>query len=186
MFMDINYLRKVAELNLCESCYDKYLSILEPSIESWILNPLADWRTVEMCITQMLMKSKGVFKSDIRLISIDYDSNALADTVDLKRFRELKRWGFKRKINYLNKHGILPSPVHIFLCNVSYIRNNIHDYIHKFSEQDLLLFKQASELAFLIFQAYVLNPPKELETSLRADAEKYADKLLNELDWEVT
>lgn len=67
----IEYLRKGAELNLCETCFKKYKALIEPSIKEWLFNPIDDWRKVESNITRMVMITKKVFKGKNELLSLD-------------------------------------------------------------------------------------------------------------------
>lgn len=41
--MRVDRLRKIAELNLCKDCYEKYKTIIEPSIKKLVASPLAGW-----------------------------------------------------------------------------------------------------------------------------------------------
>lgn len=57
----IKDLRKLAELNFCDRCFQEYKALIEPTIEGWLLVPLADWRQIDSEITQMVMKNEKVF-----------------------------------------------------------------------------------------------------------------------------
>lgn len=180
--MSLKNLRKIAELNLCEDCYEKYKALLEPTIEKWLFNPLRDWRDVESCITRMVMKSKGVFKSDLIFISIDEDSNKFANEVDVKTFREIKKWAFKRKIDYLKKEGILGDSSYNFLDRVRKIRNRIHELFNEFSEQDLALFSLAREVTFQIYNATMFNLGDAMSKNIKSNAEKVAKHWLSKIN----
>lgn len=60
--MDIERLRKLAELNLCKDYYQKYLAMIEPFIKGWLFKPLNEWSNVESYITQMVIYTKASSK----------------------------------------------------------------------------------------------------------------------------
>lgn len=83
----IEGLRKLAELNLCGDCFQKYKMLIEPSIKNWLSKPISKWREAESYITQMVMKTKGVFKGKTTIISFDEsEEEKVADEVDVKAF----------------------------------------------------------------------------------------------------
>ena len=129
--------------------------MLEPTIKRRLLNPLSDWANVESNITQMVMKLKGVFKTDVIVLSLDdYSNEKHADEVDVKTFQEIKyRWGFKEKIQYLKKERVLGESSYNFLYKLSNIRNKIHEEFNEFTEQDLNLFRWADSITFQIHHA---------------------------------
>ena len=177
--MDIERLRKFAELNLCKDCYQKYLALIEPSIKRFVFKPLADWRNVESLVTQMVMIHKGVFKSDVVYISLGENAEEkYADKVDVKTFRKVQKWGFKEKIKYLHEHGILQDSSYNLLYRVSGIRNRIHDWLEEFSEQDLALFGWASAITSQIHSATTIKWPTEISANMKSNAEKTAEWLL--------
>jgi hypothetical protein len=181
--MEIERLRKDAELNLCKDCYQKYLALIEPTIERWLFKPLDDWRTVESYVTRMVMIHKGVFKSDAIYISLSEDAEEkCGDKVDVKAFRKIKKWRFKEKIKYLHEHGILQDSSYGFLYKMSNIRNRIHDWLMEFSEQDLALFRWAKTITLQIHDASTIKLPTEISANMKSNAEKTAEWLLKETD----
>ena len=182
--MSLKNLRKIAELNLCENCYEKYKAILEPTMKKWLLNPLSDWRNVESNITQMVMKLKGVFKTDLIFMSLDEDSNEkYANEVDVKTFQEIKhRWGFKKKIKYLKDKGVLQDSSYNFLYKVSDIRNKIHELFDGFSEQDLNLFRWADAITSQIYYATMFKWGENTSSNTKANAEKVAEQMLSKIN----
>jgi len=177
--MEIERLRKFAELNLCKDCYQKYLALIEPSIERWLFKPLGDWRNVESYVTRMVMKHFGVFKSDAIYVSLAEDAEKkYGDKVDVKAFRKIEKWGFKKKIEYLHKHGVLGDSSYDFLYIVSDIRNKIHDWFQEFSQQDLALFSWASAITSQMHSATTMNWPSEISANIKSNAEKTAEWLL--------
>jgi len=180
--MSIKSLRKMAELNLCKDCYEKYKALLEPTIEKWLFNPLSDWRDVESCITRMVMKLEGVFKSDIIFISINENSNKFADKVDVKAFRGIKKWSFKKKIDYLKKHGILAESSYNLLDRVREVRNKIHDIFSEFSQQDLALFSLARGITYQIYDATILSFGDTMSKNMKSNAEKVAEYWLSKIN----
>ncbi|UCE16180.1 MAG: hypothetical protein JSV12_00740 [Candidatus Bathyarchaeota archaeon] len=181
--MSLKRLRKIAELNLCENCYEKYKAILEPSIKQWLFQPLPDWRAVESYITQMVMKLEGVFKTDVIFISLDEDSNEkYANEVDVEAFQKIKYgWSLRDKIKYLKKMGILHDFSYNLLDRVREIRNRIHDEFYEFSENDLILFHWARTITSQIHWATMFPLNKETSENVRSNAEKLAEQLLQKL-----
>lgn len=175
----LEMLRKTAELNLCQKCYEKYVAIIEPSIKPLIFMPLRDWRTVESNITQIVMKHKEVFKTDLFVVSLDEDSNnVFSDAVDLAVFHEIKKWSFKRKIDYLHKERVLQNTSYNLINEARKIRNKIHDDLYEFSEQDLALLNQASIVTSQIHVAKVWGIREDISIKMIINAEKYAEKIL--------
>jgi len=184
--MSIQKLRRIAELNLCENCYEKYKAILEPSIKQWLFKPLSNWREVESNITQMVMKFKCVFKTNVIFISLDGDSNEkYADEVDVKTFEEIKRWGFKKKLRYLKDNEILQDSSYNFLYRMSEIRNRIHDPFKEFSEQDFALFSWAGAITHQIHSATMFNWEENTSSNMKANAEKVAEQMLLKINERV-
>ena len=101
----IEDLRKKAELNFCERCFQEYKAMIEPTIQGLLLVPLADWRQIESEITQMVMKNEGIFKSKSIIISLGVDEKENSEVVDVQAFVKIKRWSFSHKIKYLHKNG---------------------------------------------------------------------------------
>jgi hypothetical protein len=181
--MEIERLRKDAESNLCKDCYQKYLALIEPSIERWLFKPLDDWRTVESYVTRMVMIHRGVFKSDAIYISLSEDAEEkCGDEVDVKAFRKIKKWGFKEKIKYLRDQGTLQDSSYGFLYKMSNIRNRIHDWLMEFSEQDLALFRWAKAITLQIHDASTIKLPTEISANMKSNAEKTAEWLLEKTD----
>jgi len=179
--MSIEDLKYLAKLNLCEECYSKYTAMIEPSIKHWwSLEPLIYWREIESCITQIVMKHKGVFKGEIIFISIDEDMDEkFAEKVDVKAFIDIKRWKFIRKINYLKKQGILQNSSYKLLNKVRKIRNVfIHNQFTEIPEKDLDLFSCASTLTNYLWNATMINWSEKQSADLKSIAEKFAEQLL--------
>jgi hypothetical protein len=73
----LKHLRKTVELNFPKDCYERYIHLVEPGIRKMIQEYLWPWQSVEMHVTVMVMRHKGVFKSDL-------------DTIDLEPFEEVR------------------------------------------------------------------------------------------------
>lgn len=54
--MRIEELRKFAEVNLCNTCFEKYKSLIEPSIKNLMANPLPGWPETEANLTAIIWK----------------------------------------------------------------------------------------------------------------------------------
>src|SRR4030065_1297476 len=175
----IKDLRQNAELNLCESCFQKYKMLIEPTIREWLSKPLSDWSEVESLVTRMVMKKKGVFKGKMIFISLDEDSNEkYSDEVDVKAFQKIKKWGFKHKIDYLHENGILQDSSYRFLDKVREVRNRIHDESAQFSEQDRILFHLANVVTNQIYFVTMNGLGENISNNLKSNAEKFSEQCL--------
>jgi hypothetical protein len=177
----IEDLRKLAELNLCKDCFQKYRALIEPTIEYWLFVPLADWKQVESEVTQMVMKTKGIFKGEKFFYNLtEGNDKKYADDVDGKAFRKTKKLPFKRKIDYLHANGILQDSSYQLLDIASKKRNQIHD-ASGFSEQNYTLFHVASIITNLIWSAMMVERKDDMfnmSTNLKSNAEKIAEQWL--------
>jgi len=93
-------LKKMAELNFCQECYQKYLMFIHGEIEYLLSEPISDWREVEANINKLMMKAKGFYRKNASMtIYPDMESY----------YEEMRkgRWGFKRKIDFLREEGIV-------------------------------------------------------------------------------
>jgi len=181
----IEDLRKVAELNLCGSCFQKYKTLIEPTIRDWLSKPLGDWSVVESQVTQMVMKNEGVFKGKTIFISLDAGSNEkYSDEVDVKAFQKIEKWNFKRKIDYLHKNGILEDSSYRFLDKARKVRNRIHNEFAQFSEQDRTLFYIANMVTYQIWSATMVDWEEGISTNFKSNAEKVAEECLLKLNYE--
>jgi hypothetical protein len=176
----IEHLRKLAELNLCDSCFQKYKAFLEPTIQSTIqslrLRPLGDWIETESEITQIVMKNKGVFKGKAIVLFLGNDENKITDMVDVKAFNQIKKWKFNEKINYLHATGVLQDSSYELLDKARETRNRLHDLI-AFSEQDYALFHLAYIITNQIWTA-TMTDQKDISIWLKTNAEKNAKQWL--------
>ena len=180
----IEDLRKLAELNFCERCFQEYKAFIEPTIQSTIqsllLVPLADWVQTESEITQIVMKHKGVFKGTAIVLTLGKDENASASMVDVASFKRIKRWTFKQKIDYLRSNGILQEFSYQLLDKARETRNRFHDLI-AFSEQDYDLFHLAFIVTYQIWTATMLEQ-NEISIRLKSDAEENAKQWLQKIN----
>lgn len=182
---NIEGLRKLAELNLCGDCFQKYKMLIEPSIKNWLSKPISDWREAESYITQMVMKTKGVFKGKTTIISFDEsEEEKVADEVDVKAFRKIKYWKFKWKINFLHEKGILGDSSYKLLDKAREVRNTIHDepIIAELSEQDYTLFYIASAISSQIWSATMIDWEEDISVNLKSNAEKVAEQWLSRIN----
>ena len=179
----VEHLRKMVELNFCNGCFEKYKAFIEPTIQSTIQSllsrPLADWIETESEITQIVMKNKGIFKGNVIVTSLGNDESKSADMVDVKAFKQIKKWTFKNKIDYLHSEGILQNYSYELLDKARDTRNHLHDLI-AFSEQDYTLFRLAFIVTNQIWIATVADQ-KEISIGLKTNSEKNAKQWLEEL-----
>ena len=85
------------------------------------------FRQAESQITQIVMKTKGVFKGNTWVLSFNKsEEEKAADYIDVKAFRKIEKMGFKDKIDYLHKNGILQDSSYRLLDKAREARNKIH------------------------------------------------------------
>lgn len=175
-------LRKLAKLNLCDDCYKKYLMSIEPTVEQLLHYPLDNWRVVESNVTILALKTYGAFTGKPTPFELNVNNlpEEYRNQFDIKRWNEVKRWGFKRKICYLHKKGILQDSAYSFLCKVNNRRNEIHKVFGEYSEKDFLMFKNALGIIFLINMAVVVFDESEETEKMKSEAEKLAEQFLIE------
>ncbi len=135
-------LSRDAELNLCDRCKPVYRSLIEPGVRELIITRFDDWRETESAITQMVMKHRGVFKTDVWVISLGEWNDEYKSDVDRDQFLKIKKWSFQGKIDYLKKHGILPEVCYRLIDLARDRRNNLHEHplVYRFTDEDLDLF----------------------------------------------
>lgn len=149
--LTIEDIRKLAELNMTPECYKTYLAIIEPNIKAIIPNYFKDWQNVEGYVTMIVMRHMGIFKTSFSFISIDDDAEEkYGDQLDVTKFRKIKKWTFKQKIEYLNKEGILKDNSYKLLDKLREKRNRIHEMDAVFSEKELHEFSMAHSVIFYI------------------------------------
>lgn len=168
-------LKKMAELNFCEKCYQKYLDLIHGEVECLLSEPIYDWRQVEANINNMMMKAKGFYKK----------TNSTVITPDREAFdKEMReqKWGFKRKINFLQKQGIIKESLHAFLDRISKIRHRVHKERTKFSEQDYDLFREAKALTDAIVWLILFDLKDDILKRLLTNVEKRAKQVLSKLN----
>lgn len=183
----VEYLRSLAELNLCESCFQKYKALIEPSIRGYLSQPLRDWREAESQITQIAMKTKGVFKSDMWVLSFDKgEEEKVAEYVDVKAFRKIERMSFKDKIEYLHKNGVLQHFSYRLLDRARESRNKIHSepILTELSERDYALFSMANWITSQILTAIRVNWGEEIVANIKSNVEKVAEQWLSRVKTE--
>jgi len=177
----IEGLRKMAELNFDPECYKKYLALIEPGIKSMFENYFSGWKSLESTINQMVMKHKGIFKTDLIVISID--SKADEQYVDVEAFNKIKNWSFKQKIDYLHKNGILGDSSYKLLDLLRKKRNKIHEPGVNFSEQELAEFSYAHSIVYFILIPMVSrNPQKRNLDFMKENTEKSAEYFLSKIE----
>lgn len=177
--MSLEFLRKIAELNLCEECFQKYKHLLEPTIKAWRSKPLGNWSIAEQNITAMVMKLEGVFK-DPKTIVVELEKEEderYSDIVDVEAFHRIERLGLEYKMRYLKKHGILKEHSYRFLDEARRVRNKIHKD-RSFSEDDRKLLDDAASLTMSLFILLFDLGREDVRPRIIAEAEETAKQLL--------
>ena len=179
----LEQLRRDVELNLCDKCYPKYLGFIEPGIRELIVTRLDDMKSMESIITQMVMIHKGVFKKDIVFISIGKWDDKFHEDVHKDLFYDIKKWGFKRKIDYLKKVHILPESCYKLLDKARDRRNLIHEHplVYKFTDEDLELFSQAHNVSANLLLVMTAKFPENIKQNLISRCETSSQRYLASL-----
>jgi hypothetical protein len=177
----IEYLEKMAELNLCQDCFQKYKALIEPSIKRYLSQPLSDFRLAESQITQIMMKTKGVFKGNLWVLSFNKgEEEKVADYIDVKAFRKIEKMSFKGKIDYLHKNGMLQDYSYSILDKARDARNKIHAET-ELSKEDYALFSMANWITNQIWSTIRFNWEKEQIANIKFNTEKVAEQWLKTL-----
>ncbi len=127
------------------------------------------------------MKNEGVFKSDLIFINLGDDSeNKFVDQVDIKKFKEIKFWKFKKKINNLHDKGILPNSCYRLFDYAREIRNLQHEHplVYPFSEKDLQLFEYTHRIASQLYNIMTSEQQEKINDKLRY-LKKSVEKILS-------
>lgn len=186
--MSVRRLRRIAELNLCKKCYIKYMQVIEPTVKIFVAEPLRVSGRMEHSVTQMVRKIEGVFKvkalTDTILISIGDDEKLpedMSEKIDLEVFRKIGKWGFERKIKCLRKHGILGVHSYALVDRARRIRNKLHHYDYKFTEQELTLFSHAAAMVSRLHWAVMYPFREDTLEATKHHTENIAEKLLSQI-----
>ena len=179
----LEQLRRDVKLNLCDKCYQVYLSFIEPGIRELIITRLDDMKSMESIITQMVMIHKGVFKTDMIFISIGKWDDKLHEDVHKDLFYEIKKWRFKRKIDYLKKVLILPESCYTLIDKARDRRNLIHEHplVYTFTDEDLDLFSQAHNVSANLLQVMRAKFPENVKQSIISRCETSSQRYLEKI-----
>jgi hypothetical protein len=176
----LEQLRRDVKLNLCDKCYQVYLGFIEPGIRELIVTRLDDMKSMESIITQMVMVHKGVFKTDMIFISIGKWDDKLHEDVHKDLFYEIKKWRFKRKIDYLKKVLILPESCYTLIDKARDRRNLIHEHplVYKFTDEDLELFSQAHNVSANLLRVMRAKFPEDVKQRIISRCETSSQRYL--------
>jgi len=183
--MSLEILRSVAKLNLCERCFQIYLTLIEPTAKEFLLVPLSDWGEIESNISWMALKSKGVFKKEKTLVlELDEDESGegLSEVVDVEALREIQKMGVMKKASYLHKQGILKASSFKLLIKLSKIRNKLHKYAYRFTEKEFELFSHAKPLFTSLGFAVLWTRDQNRLNQIIEGVDKQAEKLISQIE----
>ena len=177
---ELEQLRRNVKLNVCDKCYQVYLSFIEPGIRKLILTRLNDMRSMESNITQMVMIHKDVFKTDVIFVSIGKWDDKFHEDVHKDLFYKIKKWGFKKKIDYLKKMLILPESCYALIDKARERRNLIHEdpMVYGFTDKDLELFSQASAVSDNLLSAMRTKFPEDVKQRIISNCENSSQRYL--------
>jgi len=164
-------MRKMAELNFCENCYQTYLALFHGRIEYLLSEPISDWRQVEADITLMTVKAKGAYKkTDPDLFSPNE-----------KAFEKIQKEKLWKKLKILKEAGVFGDNLCRFLDEVGKIRNKIHPP-NKFSKQDYILFREANALTSTMLAPVLHDLKDDVWNRVLLGVENRAKWLLSKLN----
>lgn len=165
-------LRNLAELNFCENCYSKYLSLFQAEIERLLSEPIADWKQVEVNIDVMWIKAMNLYT--VRNTTI-FSPNKTA-------FRKAKSEKLWKKLKFLREKRILGNSTYEFLAKVSDKRNKIHPQYYSeqnfFTKQDYLIFRWARVLTDILYMYTIRDVKDKIWKNEMINVEKQAKYLL--------
>ena len=155
--------------------------MIEPSIKLYLSQPLSDFRQAESQITQIVMKTKGVFKGETWVLSfIEGEEEEAADFIDVEAYKKNEKMSFKAKIDYLHKNGILQDSSYSILDKARDSRNKIHTepILAELSEEDYALFSMASWITSQIYTVIKFDLEEKIITNIKSNTEKVAEQWL--------
>lgn len=179
----IEELRKIAQLNLCDNCYQKYLAFLEPTIKEYVARPLSDWGEVEEHLAYLTMRKRGVFKNDKIMSFKDGEEGNYPDEIDVANYRSYKKRlrNAHSQIEYLHREGVFGENTYRLLNKARMARNKIHpapDAV--FSKEDYGLFYVAKAITSQLRWFPFLNLGKEMPPDMKMAIEKFAEQYLTQ------
>lgn len=182
----IEHMRQMLKLNLSNECYKAYEQLIEPGFRAIIKNYLKSWQDIESVVTRMVMVHKKIYKTDLQFISLSDDAKeTFSDQVDVDAFNKVKfGMGFKNKINYLQKVGLLQSQSYALLDILNKRRNKIHELGEVFTQRDLNIFAGAHSVVFYILITITKTGfgSQKMNEKIRNDAENWSRNLISEIE----
>lgn len=181
--ISIEKLREFAELNMDEKCFEKYISLIEPSIKQIIRNYFGGWNSIESYITQIIMRVNRVYKTSTYVIfDIGDDRNKFQDLVDLEKYKKFEKFSFKRKIDFLLKNKTIGDNTYKFLDFLRKKRNKIHNFDGYLSDEDRKWFAVGVSVLTDVYFS-VLDPNlRNKRNGLKENAEKISTQIMKKLD----
>jgi hypothetical protein len=180
----VEWLRKIAECNLCPKCFKIYEQSIEPNIQATVTGllyrPMNDWLQTEEHITQIVMRIEGVFKGNIIVISFT-EGSEIAKLVDEQKFRRIEKWSMAKKIDFLRKKGIVREATFELLDRARKTRNRIHNLI-AFGREDYEIFYYARVVTSQLWNAVTMSNQAEVSKIYSENAEKNAKMFLEKID----
>lgn len=145
-------LRGLAELNLSDECFQKYLQLIEPGIESMLGEYFKHWQNFEAFLSLSLMRHLGAFKTRVAVIQLDEDEiEKFGDQVEISKYRKVRDMSVFLMIEYLWEHQLIGPKTQEFFHFVRKRRNRIHTYDGIWSEEDRALFEWAWSLVHHVY-----------------------------------
>jgi len=180
----LEQLRKDAELNLCDRCYQVYLAMIEPSIKVLMESRLSDWRFTETDITQMVLFYRGAFKTDTWAeVTRDEEwGDVHYELMDKEIFDKTKKMFYGQKIAYLRDAKKIPESCYQLFKEAGKRRNMFHEspLIYNFPEEDLNLFHLCFSISTTLVHLLKSSLPEETQESYIKSCETAAQRWLEE------
>ncbi len=162
MVETLAHLSATAKMNFRhEDCWQVYASMIEPGIRQMIDSYFRDWQTIEMHVTAIMMKHKGVFTTRQIVTRIDGNDKGCSLVKDVEEFRKIKRSNFKSKLCYLLRNGLISKSIYDLLSELAKRRNKIHEYSEVLSEDDRVLFAYGASLLDPVFLTRCFESEKD-------------------------
>lgn len=159
--------------------------MIEPGIRSMIESYFKDWQTLEMEVTSLMMKHKGIFTTQQIVISLDEDETDSPLVTSIKDYWKIKRTMFGVKIQYLLDNKIISQTMYDLLSTLAKRRNRVHEYNGVITEDDRILFAAGASLLHPTYLSRCFEAEKEVWDYSIEINENASKQLLKGIgDWE--
>lgn len=156
--------------------------MIEPTIKLYLSQPLDDFREMESLITQAVMESEGIYKSEeYRVLSINKGDEEIAEEyVDVEKYKRIQNMHLKTKIDHLYRIGLLREASYNILDWARDVRNKIHEpsIVYTMSSKDYELFSMAYWISNQVHMLAKSDWEESIAENIISNTEKVAEKYL--------